>query len=273
LNGKKIKQESVLREGDIIKIWKDEIKLREVKKEFSEKKDLEIPIIFENDDLIAFNKLEGVVVQGAQHNDKSLSLHLAFYKDKINDGCDFEYFHVHRLDKDTSGVLVVAKTRQTLRDLNQIFREREVVKKYTALCVGEFEEKEGKVEVFLERTPEEVREKMRVVSTKTADSKKSLSFYKVLEEIEFEGQTFSLVEVEIKTGVTHQIRAHMKHLGYPIVGDKMYGNSAINREFEDLLTRQFLHATSLKFNYNGEDFDFKAPLTFDLVRCLELMKE
>ena len=243
LNGKKIKKDDVLRTGAVIKVWKDDIKLREVKKEFREMKDLNIPIVFESDDFMVLNKPSGVIVQGAQDNSTSLSLHLAWYKNQINDKSDFEYFHVHRLDKETSGALVVAKNGQTLRELNRVFRDRGVAKKYICLCSGEFEEKRGKVEVFLERTPQEVREKVKVVKKKTLKAKRSLSFYKVIKEFEYKDEVFSLVEVEIKTGVTHQIRVHMKHLGHPIVGDKMYGNSAINRKFEGKLDRQFLHAS------------------------------
>ena len=125
---------------------------------------------------------------------------------------------------------------------------------------------------MLERTPQEVREKVKVVTKQTKESKKSLSYYKVLEEINYKNETFSLVEVEIKTGVTHQIRVHMKHLGHSIVGDKMYGNSTINRQFEKQLNRQFLHASHIEFEYNKEKHKFDIPLTEDLQNFLEFLK-
>ena len=242
-------------------------------KEFQEKKDLGLEIIYENDDFIIFNKLSGVIVQGAQDNSKSLSLHLAYYKDKIDDKSDFEYFHVHRLDKDTSGALVVAKNRVALRELNKIFRTREIKKKYLALVVGKPKEKEGMIEVFMKRNPEGSREKMSIVSENDSLSKKSISLYKVISEYEKEGNIFSLIEVEIKTGITHQIRVHMKSLGCPIVGDKMYGNSYINQEYNEVLDRQFLHAKSISFTFDNNLYNFEADLTEDLKNFLEYISD
>lgn len=270
INGKKIKQDDILREGDILKIWPNDITLREKKKFQENMQDLGIEVIFENENFIIFNKLAGIVVQGAQHDDKSLSLHLAWYKNKIGDKREYEYFHVHRLDKDTSGLLVVAKNEIAIRNLNEIFRQRDIVKKYVCLCVGEFDEKEGKIEVLMKRNPQGTHEKMSIVQKSDKDTKKSLSFYKVLEEFEDkDGEIFSLVEVEIKTGITHQIRVHMKSLKHPILCDKMYGNSFINRKYEEKLNRQFLHAKYLKFDYEGETCEVEAPITSDLENFLK----
>ncbi|MDA3856115.1 MAG: RluA family pseudouridine synthase [Candidatus Woesearchaeota archaeon] len=274
INGKKIKQDDILREGDVLKVWPNDITLREKKKYQENMEDLGIEVVFENDNFIIFNKIAGVVVQGAQHDDKSFSLHLAWYKNKIGDESSYEYFHAHRLDKDTSGLLAVAKNEIAIRNLNEIFRQRDVVKKYVCLCVGEFEEKEGKVEVLMTRNPQGSHEKMRIVEKFEKETKKSLSLYKVLEEYEDkDGDIFSLVEVEIKTGITHQIRVHMKSLGHAILGDKMYGNSFLNRKYEDRLSRQFLHAKYLKFNYEGEEFEVEAPITLDLENFLKNLKK
>lgn len=272
LNGKKIKEDTVLREGDIIKVWASDINPVEVKKYHLDSKDLEIPIIFENEDFIVFNKSSGIIVQGAQDNETSLSLHLAHYKQSIGDKSDFEYFHAHRLDKETSGILVVAKNRQTLRDLNQIFREKSIIKKYVCLCLGHFEKKEGQVEVFLRKNEIGVKEKMAICSAKEKDAERSLSIYKVLKEYEHRKEDFSLVEVEIKTGITHQIRVHMKSLGHPVLGDKLYGNSTVNREYENIINRQFLHAQFLEFEYKGKKYSFDAELTNDLKAMLEVLE-
>jgi len=273
INGKKIHEDTVLKEGDVIKVWPNDINPVEQKKYQIDSKDLEIPIIFENDDFIIFNKPSGVVVQGAQDHDTSLSLHLAHYKQKIGDKSDFEYFHAHRLDKETSGILVVAKNIQTLRDLNQIFREKTIVKKYLALVLGHFEEKSGKVEVFMKRNEQGVKEKMSICSTKEQTAERSLSYYKVLTEYEHNKEDFSLVEIEIKTGITHQIRVHMKSLKHPVLGDKMYGNSSVNREYEQVLNRQFLHAKHLEFEYKGKSYKFDAELTEDLKSVLEILNK
>lgn len=272
LNGKKIHEESVLKEGDVIKVWPNDINPVEQKKYHLDSKDLEIPIIFENEDFIVFNKSAGIIVQGAQDNTTSLSLHLAHYKQKIGDKSDFEYFHAHRLDKETSGILVVAKNRQTLRDLNQIFREKNIVKKYLTLVLGYFEQKKGQVEAFMRKNELGVKEKMTICSAKEKDAERSLSLYKVLKEYEHDKEDFSLVEVEIKTGITHQIRVHMKSLGHPVLGDKLYGNSTVNRVYEQILNRQFLHAKYLEFEYKGKKYVFEAELTDDLKAMLNLLE-
>ena len=272
LNGKRIKKEDVLKSGDVIKVWEENIKLRETKKNFKEKKDLGLRVIYENNDFIIFNKVSGVIVQGAQDHLTSLSLHLAYYKDKIGDKSDFEYFHTHRLDKETSGVLVVAKNMKTLRELNRVFRMREITKKYLTLVVGEPKKNEGLIDVFLCRNPEGSREKMRVCKEGEINGKRSISKYRVIKKYEHKGNKFSLIEVEIKTGVTHQIRVHMKYIGTPVLGDKMYGNSIINREYENLLNRQFLHAEYLKIPFLGKEYEFKAELTEDLKKFLRLLK-
>lgn len=273
LNGKKIKKEDVLKNGDIVKIWPNDVTLREAKKNHENSQNLGLECIFDNEDFAVFNKTADIVVQGAQHKNTAISLHLAWYKEHLGDNSDFEYFHAHRLDKDTSGALVVAKTLPALRELNRIFRGREITKKYMCICLGEFEEKEGKVELFLKKNPEGSREKMSICSEKDEEALKSISLYKVLEEYEIEGETLSLVEVEIKTGITHQIRVHMKSLGHPILMDTMYGNSVVNKIFEPKLKRQFLHSTNLAFEYEGKKFEFTAGFTPDLIEFMEYLEE
>lgn len=274
LNGKKIKDESILNKGDIIKIWLDTIKLKQDSKEkILQKEDFKLDILFENKSFLILNKLPGIIVQGAFDNTFSLSKHLAYLKEKNNDFSDFNYFHVHRIDKDTSGCLVIAKTRIALRELNSLFESKQVKKKYICLCAGSFEEKSGLIELYLLRNEQNSLQKVRAVQKKIDGSKKTISRYKVIEEILFEKESFSLVEVEIETGFMHQIRVHMKFLGHPILGDKMYGNSYLNSLFESKLSRQFLHAQNLEFEYKGEKFNIIAPLTKDLENFLKYIKK
>ncbi len=270
LNGKKIKKDDVLHQGDVVKVWLDTIPLRKPSTTFSDSKDLGMEILENNEDFLVLNKLPEVIVQGAQDSSKSLSLHLAYLKKKFEDTSDFEYFHVHRLDKDTSGVLVVAKKRPVLRELNSLFRQRDVVKKYLCLCDGEFLEKKGSVEINLARAPEGSREKVRVAQ-QHKDSRKTHSEYRVVKEYVHKDNVLSLVEVEIKTGFMHQIRVHMKHLGHPILGDKMYGNSYINTFYEAFLKRQFLHASSIEFSYGDKNYFIEAPLSKDLDKFLKFI--
>ncbi len=273
LNKKKIKDGVILKEGDIIKVWKDDIKLREKIIVTKRTQDLGLEIIYENSDFLVLNKFPGVVVQGAQDNEKSLSLHLAFLKNKNADNTSFDYMHVHRLDKDTSGVLVCAKNLLASRELNRIFRAREVVKKYVCLCFGEFENLSGSIEVYMKRAYPNSKVKNIVCERADEDSKLSISQYRVVDSFNYDGDIFSLVEVEIKTGLTHQIRVHMKYLGCPIVGDRMYGNSFINTKFENILDRQFLHAKSLEFEFKGKKYTFEAKMPNDLCVVLDKIKK
>ncbi|MFW5704394.1 MAG: RluA family pseudouridine synthase [Nanoarchaeota archaeon] len=253
INGKKIKQDTVFEEGDVIKLWPKDMAFKTLEKKQNDSKDLGIEIIFENEDFLVLNKPAGVIVQGAQDNQTSLSLHLAFLKEKNNDNSDCEYIHVHRLDKDTSGVLVVGKTAPAVRELNHIFKSREIVKKYVAIVCGRPKKDEGKVELFLKRNPEGSRQKVGIGSEK--DGKKTISLYRVLKTFTKNDEQLSLVEIDLKTGFMHQIRVHMKFLGCPILGDFMYGNSLVNQKFN--LNRQLLHAKSIEFN--GKKFEAELP--------------
>jgi RluA family pseudouridine synthase len=274
INGKKIGQDQKLKTGDILKCWLDDIKLRGESQTVSmtenqEAKNLGIGTIFQNEDLLILNKEAGVVVQGAQDNDTSLSLHLQYLKNKNKDLKEFNYFHVHRLDKETSGVLVCVKNQIALRELNKIFAERKITKKYLCLCDGQFEKQEGTIEVLMDRNEQGVKEKMKIVEI---GGKKSISHYKVIDEYEFKDETVTMVEVEIETGLTHQIRVHLKSIGHPVVGDKMYGNTYINQIFGSSLSRQFLHAQSLEFDYKDEHHKFIAPLTQDIKSLCNKLK-
>lgn len=273
LNGKKIKKDDTLVQGDIIKLWLDSIPIKDTKKNFTEAKNLGMEVIYDNPEFFALNKLPGVVVQGAQDNSESLSLHLAYLKNKWGDTQDFEYFHVHRLDKQTSGVLIIAKTRDSLRDLNALFRQRGVIKTYYCLCDGEFEEKQKTIELYLQRAPDENYEKVHISSTPHEKTKKTITHYSVEKTYTYGEDSFSLVKVQIETGFMHQIRVHMNHIGHPIIGDIMYGNSYINRKYQNSIPRQFLHAYSVEFTYNDKKHFIKAPLTKDLQDFLKYLKD
>ncbi len=274
INNKKIKGEVKLKTGDVLKCWLDNIELRSANQtlnlnENQEEKNLGIDTIFEDSNMLILNKQAGVVVQGAQDNDTSLSLHLQYLKNKKKDMSEFNYFHVHRLDKDTSGVLVCAKNQIALRGLNKVFADRKITKKYLALCDGQFEKAEGTIEVLMERNEQGMKEKMKIV---TQGGKKSISHYKVIDEYEFKEETVTMVEITIETGLTHQIRVHLKSIGHPIIGDKMYGNNYINKVFENSLKRQFLHAQTLEFEFEGTEHKFVAPLTADLKSLCNKLK-
>lgn len=270
LNGKKIKTDMKLKKGDIIKVWLDTIPKKKdltLAKSNVSPTNLKIPLLYENSDFLVLNKLPGIIVQGAGDNEFSLSHHLEFLRRKNKD--DSIYFHVHRLDKETSGVLVCSKNLVSRRDLNAVFKEKDMEKIYICLCKGYFKKSSGKVECKLERSPPNSKEKVFVSKS---SGKYSLSEYKILGEYNLKGEPVSLVQVKIKTGVTHQIRVHMKSLNHPILGDWMYGNIYLNEKFKYLIPRQFLHAKLLSFNYKNKKYSFEADYPFDLKKVLKLIK-
>ena len=184
---------------------------------------------------------------------------------------------VHRLDKDTSGVLVVAKNEKTLEFLQKQFKERKVEKKYIALVVGHLKDKEGTIETLLGRSPRD-RRKQKVFSPHEPGVekiyRKAITKYRVLKKLSARGgsalggKNYDLIEVEPETGRKHQIRAHVAYLGHPILGDKLYGFK--NQPSPKGLNRQFLHAAYLKIKLpNGEIKEFKSNLPDDLAICLQ----
>jgi len=176
---------------------------------------------------------------------------------------------IHRLDKDTSGIFLVAKNDKTLDFLQKQFQERKVKKKYLALVVGNLKNKEGVIETLLGRSPKD-RRKQKVYlpyEPKARGKRTAVTKYKVLQSFE----NYDLIEVEPKTGRKHQIRTHFAYLGHPIAGDKLYGFR--NQPTPQGLKRQFLHANYLKIKFpSGKIKEFKSELPRELNLCLSKLK-
>ena len=171
----------------------------------------------------------------------------------------------HRLDKDTSGVLLLAKDDKTLEFLQKQFKERKVKKKYLALVVGNLKNKQAKIETLLGRSPKD-RRKQKVYLSHDPQAKgkrTAITEYKVLQRF----KNYDLIEVKPQTGRKHQIRAHLAYLGHPIADDKMYGFK--NQPCPKGLSRQFLHSSFLRIELpSGEIKEFKSALPKDLKQCL-----
>ncbi|HEX3019331.1 MAG TPA: RluA family pseudouridine synthase [Chitinispirillaceae bacterium] len=253
IDGKKAKQDQRLVEGSLLEVDIDpseetkpsgpDASLKSiVKTDFFRRN---FHIIYEDDDLLACNKPAGLVVHpgtGHLHRDTLIELATGYLIDK---GClkeGDEPALVHRLDRDTSGVILIAKNKNCVRKLHEIFRSRDIIKQYIALCHHRPPQYEGEIVVGMARSFENSGTKMKV----DEDGQVSKSHYRIVEY----NNILSKLEVLLETGKTHQIRVHLAHIGAPIVGDERYGNpdldkSVLNRK----RNRLYLHSFRIIFNH------------------------
>jgi 23S rRNA pseudouridine1911/1915/1917 synthase len=236
--------------------------------------DIPLEIIYEDDDLIVVNKPAGMVVHPAAGCfSGTLANALAFHFTQLSSTAgSIRPGLVHRLDKDTSGLLVVAKSETVHENLADQFRAREVFKSYIALVHGVVKEDSGTIDQPIARDPRN-RTRMAVVR----GGRPALSIYRVRRQY----HRFALVDVEIKTGRTHQIRVHLSWLKHPVVGDSLYGGGRDNSIQEPRLraalrklNRQFLHAEQLTFRHprTQKSMHFTAPLPLDLLSLLNVVE-
>lgn len=218
--------------------------------------DIPLEKIYEDEDIVIINKGPDMVVHPAHGNYKGTLVNALMFhiKDLSSINGVIRPGIVHRLDKDTSGIIIVAKNDKAHIKLSEMFKEKELEKTYICICKGNFKEKQGRIENLIDRHPKD-RKKMAVVEE---GGRIAISNYEVLQEV----KGFSLVKVRIETGRTHQIRVHMRFLNHPILGDSTYGNTGE----KDIAKRQMLHAYNLKFNQpvTGVELDIFAPLPQDM---------
>jgi len=233
---------------------------------------MEVNIIYEDENLLVVDKPAGIIVFPENKTDEKTLIELLVekYQDLKSAGEKPRHGIVHRLDKDTSGLLLVAKNNETLFFLQEQFKERKVVKKYIALVSGEIKNEKGEIDTLIGRGQKD-RKKQKVYFPLGPDSKgkrRAFTEYMVLERYsDKEENKYSLVEATPKTGRKHQIRVHFQYLNHPIAGDKIY--SFKNQAVPQGLKRQFLHATYLKVKMlDGKEKEFKSKIPKDLNEAL-----
>jgi 23S rRNA pseudouridine1911/1915/1917 synthase len=269
VNGKPSKPSYKLREGDDLEIELTPTSTIEFAPE-----NIPIDVVYEDDSLVVVNKPAGLVVHPAAGTPSgTLANALAYHFQQLPDiGTRVRPGIVHRLDRDTSGLLVVAKTEAALENLSDQFRDRTVFKSYVALVHGRVLSDSGKIDQPLARDPSN-RTRMAVVR----GGRNALSLYHVRRSF----QRFTLLDVELKTGRTHQIRVHLAWLKHPVVGDETYGGGRDNtipdpqlRARIRNLKRHFLHAEKLAFTHPAttEVVKFESPLPAELFELLELLE-
>ena len=240
-NGEKAKPSLKLNEGDVVE-FEDFVK----ETPSFESEELDFHVLYEDSDVLVIDKPADVVVHPGDAGSNYTGTVANFMKDKfVGEAVDeLRPGIVHRLDKETSGVLILAKNTKSYDYLVDLFKNRKVFKSYITLVVGRMEHPIAMVDSPIARSYDN-RKKMTVAN----DGKEAVSKYELLDEIIVEGEIYSLLKVQIMTGRTHQIRVHMNAIGHPVVGDVLYGNRKVNKLFEEEfeLTRQFLHASAVKF--------------------------
>ena len=183
---------------------------------------------------------------------------------------------LHRLDKDTSGLILVARNKQAFSFLKEAFQKRKIVKKYLALSSGVFKEKKGRIETFIGRSPKNRKKQKSFLLYEPQAQKKGLRLavteYKRLKSLKDGENSYTLLEVLPRTGRKHQIRVHLAHINHAISGDKTYGFKS--QPIPKGLKRHFLHAFYLRFRLpGGQEKEFYSPLPEDLKRTMEQMAE
>lgn len=234
---------------------------------------MEITILYEDENVLAVDKPAGITVfPETKVNEKTLAdLLLELHPWFKAVGQPPRYGIVHRLDKETSGILLVAKNNETLASLQDQFKKRLVEKKYLTLTVGKIKDKRGVIETLIGRAPKD-RRKQKAYPKIGAEEKTGLREAKTIwqKRGEFSDKTniYTLLEVQPKTGRKHQIRCHLAYLGHPAAGDNLY--SFKNQPTPKALTRQFLHASYLKIKLpDGKEIEIKSDLPPDLTQILK----
>jgi 23S rRNA pseudouridine1911/1915/1917 synthase len=266
VNGKPAKPSYKLRENDEL-----EVELTAPAAASFAPEPIPIEIVYEDETLVVVNKPAGLVVHPAAGiHSGTLANALAYHFQQLPDsGAGVRPGIVHRLDRDTSGLLVVAKTEAALENISDQFRDRSVFKSYVALVHGRVNTDSGTIDQPLARDPAN-RTRMAVVR----GGRSALSLYRVRQRFD----RFTLLDVELKTGRTHQIRVHLAWLKHPVVGDEIYGagrdntiqNARLRAQVRNL-GRHFLHAEKLAFTHpqSGKRVEFNSPLPIELAELLQ----
>ena len=277
VNGRVVKSNYRVRPNDVVTLMLDHPRMDT----HIEPEDIPINVVYEDDSLLVVDKEAGLVVHpGVGNYTGTLVNALAWH---LRDNADFDANDpgvglVHRIDKDTSGLLVVAKTPEAKTDLCRQFFDHVTRRTYNALVWGRMETTDGRIEGNIARDPRD-RQRMTVLPPDSDQGKPAVTHWHELERLAY----VTWVECRLETGRTHQIRAHMKSIGHPLFADERYGgrellrgqNTAAYRQFVqnafDICPRQALHARTLGFRHpaTGQDLFFESPLPSDMAQLLE----
>lgn len=263
VNGKIEKPSYKVQEGDII-----DVSIEEPKEVKIEAQDIPLDIIYEDNDILVVNKQKGLVVHPANGNPDGTLVNaiMAHCKDSLSGiGGELRPGIVHRLDKDTSGLLIIAKNDKAHIQVSEQIKNREVKKTYIALVRGTIAEDEATINMPIGRSTKD-RKKMAV----TKNGKEAVTHFKVLNRFTTNKASYTLLEIKIDTGRTHQIRVHMAEIGHPVIGDSVYSNG--KNEFG--IEGQCLHAKRLEFVHpiTKKEMELEAPLPEYFQKVIEQLE-
>ena len=267
--GGALNKKTVLTEGEVI-----EVSLPAPTPIAAIPENIPLDIFYEDDDLLVINKPEGMVVHPAPGAPSGTLVNALLYY--LGDGLsgiggELRPGIVHRIDKDTSGLLVVAKNDFAHLALAKQLEGHHIRREYHALVLGGFREEKGTVDAPIGRHPVD-RKKMAVIRDGSCMAREAITHYEVLEHL---GQ-FTYLKLNLETGRTHQIRVHMASLGHPLVGDTVYGggNTPFEKSVKASSTGQALHARRLTFTHprTGEEMNFECPFPPSFKRLLEALR-
>jgi 23S rRNA pseudouridine1911/1915/1917 synthase len=239
-----------------------------------------LDIVYEDDELLVVNKPAGMVVHPGHGNYSGTLINALIYRfENLPNNSSERPGLVHRIDKDTSGLLVIAKTELAMTHLSLQFAEKTSEREYVAIVWGNIEEEEGTVEGNIGRHPKNRLQNTVYLGDDVDKGKPAVTHYKVIERLGY----VTLVSCKLETGRTHQIRVHMKHIGHTLFNDERYGGEKIlkrttftkYKQFVDncfkVLPRQALHAKTLGFVHpkTGKFMSFDTPIPDDMVQCIE----
>ena len=242
--------------------------------------DIDLDIIYEDDDLVVINKPAGMVVHPGHGNYSGTLINaLIYHFENLPTNSSNRPGLVHRLDKDTSGLLVVAKNDEAMVHLSNQFAEKTSKREYTAMVWGNLKEDSGKIDNYIGRNPKNRLQNIVLDEDNVENGKRAITNYEVLSRMNY----VNLVKCTLETGRTHQIRVHMKHIGHTLFNDERYGGDSIlkgttftkYKQFVEncfkLLPRQALHAKTLGFIHpkTGEFMQFDSELPEDFKSCIE----
>ncbi len=261
VNGKKIEKNYKMRAGDVI-----EIEIPEPVADEAVAEDIPLDVVFEDDDIIVVNKTKGMIVHPATGIYTGTLVNALLYHcgDSLSGiGGVIRPGIVHRIDKDTSGLLVVAKNDEAHLSLSEQLKTHDVSRIYHAIVIGNIKEDNGTVDRPIGRHPQD-RKKMAVVTDPNRQAREAITHFEVIERFQLPTGRYTYVKCKLETGRTHQIRVHMASIGHPLMGDVVYGGG--NTKFEavnrSIISGQCLHARVLELTHpkTGKKMQFESDL-------------